>query len=301
MDRFTSMRIFVRIVQLGSFTAVAEDMGLTQSAVSKKMAALETGLAAKLLSRNSRQTLLTEIGSNYYEHCISILGELDEAEAQARELTLKPKGNLRVNVPLSFGQLHVVPHLPAFMKTYPDINIDLNLLDRRIDLIAEGVDVAFRIGHLSDSSLIAQKLGSTSRVIVASPGYVKAHGLPHKLEDLKHHNCLVYTQLATVNSWHFWHMNKEVSIRVNGTVKANTGYALHECALADMGIAVLPTWLVQPDIDSGRLQLVLTEFVPTKFPINALYPQRSYVPLKVRCFIDFYKALFADNPVISGN
>jgi len=299
MDRFTAMKIFVRIIQLGSFTAVALEMGLTQSAVSKKVSALERILGATLLTRSNRQVLLTEVGTNYYEHCISILSELEEAEAQTKEYTLNPKGKLRINVPVSFARMHVIPYLPQFMKAYPEIDIELSCLDRKIDLVGDGFDLVIRIGHLDDSSLVARKLGDSPRVIVASPNYLDTNGEPHNIDELKQHNCFVYTHLSTVNIWHFWHQGKEVCLQVNGSMQSNSGDAIRECVMSGLGVAVLPNWFIQPDLDTGSLVTILDDYVPTEFPINAVYPQNNYIPLKVRCFVNYYKALYAQDSVLN--
>ena len=299
MDRFTSMKIFTRIIQLGSFTSVANEMGLTQSAVSKKMAALEDSLGATLLTRGNRQVMLTEVGSHYYEHCLSILSELEEAEAQTKDYTLKPKGRLRINVPVSFGREHVIKYLPDFLKTYPDIELELSVLDRRIDIIAEGYDLVIRIGQLSDSNLIARKIGASPRVLVASAQYLKEHGTPQTLNDLKQHNCLVYSNLSTVNIWHFLHESKQVSLQVSGTMQANSGDAIRECVLAGLGIGVLPNWLVQQDLDEKNMQVILPEYQPVPFNIYGVYPHNHYTPLKVRCFIDFFKNIYDKKPVLA--
>ena len=298
MDRLTAMKIFVRIIQLGSFTAVAVEMGMTQSSISKKMSALETQLGATLLTRSNRQVLLTEIGTNYYEHCLSILNQVEEAEAQTKDYTLKPKGSLRINVPVAFGRIHVVPYLPKFMKTYPDIRLEVSSLDRKIDLLGDGFDLVIRIGILADSNLVARKIGSCPRVIVASPEYLKEHGSPAGIQELKDHNCLVYTDLATVNIWHFWYQGKELSIQVKGSMKSNCSDAILECVLAGIGIAVMPNWLIQPHLDSGNLVPIMADFVPTEFPINAVYPQNNYIPLKVRCFVNYMKEAYLQNPVL---
>ena len=298
MDRFTAMKIFVRIAQLGSFTAAAAEMGATQSSISKKMAALEHTLGSTLLVRNSRQILMTEVGANFYEHCLTILGELEEAEAQAKEYTLDPKGNLRVNVPVTFGRVHVVPHLAGFMKRYPEINIDLSVLDRKIDLVGEGVDVIIRIGNLADTSLVARKLGSSPRAIVASSEYLESHGRPQTLDDLKRHNCIVYAHLSTGNIWHFGHRGKEVTLQiVRGSLRSGSSDAIRECVRSGLGVAVLPYWLIQHDLEDGSLVSIMRDYVPTEFPINAMYPQNHYVPLKVRCFVKFYKEVFSRDPV----
>ena len=300
MDRFTSMNIFVRIIQLGSFTAVATEMGMTQSAVSKKMAALETSLGATLLTRSSRQILLTEVGTNYYEHCLSILAEMEEAETQAKEYTQYPKGNLRINIPVTFGQVHVIPYLPEFSKRYPDISIHLDLLDRRIDIIAEGFDLVFRIGHLADSSLVARTLGASPRTIVASPEYLKVHKQPHKLSDLKQLNCIVYTSLSTVNIWHFRHKGKEVTLQVGGTIQSNSSAVIRQYVLSGLGVAVLPRWLIQPDLDKGSLVTILSDYIPTEFPINAVYPKSSYTPLKIRSFVDYFREIYSQKRIFDS-
>ena len=298
MDRLTAMKIFVRIIQLGSFTAVAVEMGMTQSSISKKMSGLETQLGATLLTRSNRQVLLTEIGTNYYEHCLSILNQVEEAEAQTKDYTLKPKGSLRINMPVAFGRIHVAPYLPKFMKTYPDIRLEVSALDRKIDLLGDGFDLVIRIGILADSNLVARKIGSSPRVIVASPEYLKTHGSPAGIQELKDHNCLVYTDLATVNIWHFWYQGKEVSIQVKGSMQSNCSDAILECVLSGIGIAVMPNWLIQPQLDSGDLVPIMEDFVPTEFPINAVYPQNNYIPLKVRCFINYMKDAYLQNPVL---
>ncbi|MCJ8299179.1 MAG: LysR family transcriptional regulator [Pseudomonadales bacterium] len=294
------MKIFVRIIQLGSFTAVALEMAMTQSSISKKMSALETQLGATLLTRSSRQVLLTEIGTNYYEHCLSILNQVEEAEAQTKDYSLKPKGNLRINVPVAFGRKYVVPYLPLFMKTYPDISIEVSFLDRKVDLLNDGFDLVIRIGHLADSNLVARKLGGCPRVVVASSEYLKRKGVPQDLHDLKDHDCLVYTNLATINIWHFSYGGEEVSIQVNGSMQSNSSDAILECVLSGIGIAVMPNWLIQPQLDSGDLLTIMDDFIPTELPINAVYPQNNYIPLKVRCFINYIREAYLLEPVLQS-
>lgn len=186
------------------------------------------------------------------------------------------------------------------MKTYPDIRLEVSSLDRKIDLLGDGFDLVIRIGILADSNLVARKIGSCPRVIVTSPEYLKAHGAPAGIEELKDHNCLVYTDLATVNIWHFWYQGKEHSIQVKGTMQSNCSDAILECVLAGIGIAVMPNWLIQPQLDSGNLVPILAEFVPTEFPINAVYPRNNYIPLKVRCFINYMKEAYLQNPVLQA-
>jgi len=294
------MRIFTRLVQTGSFSAVAREMSIGQSTVSKRLAALEVKLGTRLLARTSRKLHVTEVGSDYYERCLPILMEVDEAEASARSMTHNPKGVLRVNVPVSFGQRHVIPRMPEFLKTYPNVKLDIMLMDRHVDLVAEGIDVAIRIGLLADSSLVARRLGESPRLLVASKSYLEKRGRPNHPDELKDHNCLVYSLLSTGNIWHFQHQGKKFSVQVNGTFQANNSDAVREMALAGSGIMVLPKWMSHPYIQNGELEEILTEYPPKAFPIQALYPHNRYVPSKVRSFVSFLQQAYASDPLLQN-
>ncbi|MEH6577726.1 MAG: LysR family transcriptional regulator [Amphritea sp.] len=298
MDRLTAMRIFVRVVQTESFSAVAEEMRISQSSVSKKISALESYIGSRLLTRSSRKIMLSEVGSGYYEHCLSILADVEKAEVQAKGLTADPAGTLRISIPTIFGRLYIVPHISRFMDTYPNIKVDMKLLDSRVDLVGEGIDVAIRIGQLADSTLVARTLGVAYRTLVASDEYLKRHGTPQHPSELRQHNCLVYSLLSTQNDWHFIEKGKEITVQVDGYFQANSGDVVQQMVLADQGIAFLPRWLVQEDIDAGRMLEVLPEYAPDAMPINAIYPHNRYTPLKVSCFIDFIQALFQDKDVL---
>ena len=289
MDRLSAMHIFVRIVQQGSFSAVADEMRLSQSSVSKKVSALEDYIGSRLINRSSRQLVLTEVGANYYEQCLGILENVDKAETQAKEFTSDPAGSLKVTLPTTFGSLHVVPFLGAFMNQYPKIKVDLKLLDHRVDLVAEGIDLALRIGELQDSSMVATPLGHSRRTVVASQAYLKQHGAPKHPNELVNHNCLVYSLLSKVNNWQFQEQGKDFLVQVQGDFQANNGDVVQQMALQDRGIAFLPRWLIKQELQAGRLTEILAEFSPTPMPIYALYPKDRYMPLKVRFFIDFLK------------
>ncbi|WP_299495290.1 LysR family transcriptional regulator [uncultured Shewanella sp.] len=301
MDRFLSMKVFVRIIQLGSFTAVASEMNMTQSSISKRIAALEESLETKLIIRNSRKILLADVASNYYKQCIRILNELEIAENEIKENTLMPTGNLRMSLPDTFGRVFITPHLIEFKKKYPMINLDIDLLGRRVDLVNEGIDVAIRIGHLADSNLIARKIGSCERVLVASPQYLESHGTPQTLDDLKMHNCLCFTQRGEFNHWNFIYKKNKASITIHGSIKSSSGDVLKQSVVAGLGIAVLPQWLIDEDIQAGKLIPLLPEYSPVAFPIHAVYPQNHFVPLKVKCFIKHYNDIFFNNPIINKN
>jgi len=290
MDIFTSMSVFRRVAECGNFSIVARELELSQPTVSKHIAALESHLDVKLLNRSTRQLSLTEVGKQYYEHCIHILDEMNEIESTLRNQKSQLTGILRINTPVTFGELNIVPHLWQFLALYPNLKIDLNMDDNYVDLVKEGVDLAIRVGPLSDSSLIARKIGDSPRVTVASPGYLAVHGEPESLQDLKDHNCIIYMLLTTRNQWHFTGPQGQETIKVNGRFSVNNPRTIRQAVLADQGIAVTPLWLIKDAIESGAAKVILTNYVPTPLEIHALYPQRRFVPEKVRSFVNFIKA-----------
>ena len=290
MDMFVSMSVFRRVVEAGSFSAVARAMTLSQPTVSKHVAALERRLGARLINRSTRQLNLTDAGRDYYEHCVRILDDLAEVETRVGGGKSQPEGMLRVSMPMAFGRLQVLPHLWRFLAEYPDLNIDLLMDDHNIDLLKEGVDVVIRMGPMASSSLIAQKIGDFARVTIASPEYLADHGEPKVPADLKHHDCLVFTLLATQNEWHFRSLKGAEKIRVDGRFSSNSPDAIREAALAGMGIAVVPLWLIQDYLEQGQLKIILGDYKPIPIEIHAAYPDRRFVPSKVRYFIDHVRA-----------
>jgi len=295
MEKLTAMKIFTRLVQTGSFSAVARELGVSQSSVSKNLAALEKKLGTRLLTRTSRKLNLTEVGSDYYERCLLILMEVDEAEASVSSLTGNPKGVLRVNVPVSFGQRHIIPLMAEFLRVYPNVKLDIKLTDSQVDLVAEGVDVAIRINNLDDSSLIARHLGDSPRFLVASKPYLDIEGRPNHPNDLKNHNCLVYTLLSTGNIWQFKFEGKKFPVQVTGSFKADNSDAILRMAIAGVGIMALPKWMSHPYIQNGELEEIMTDYTLQEFPIHAVYPDKRYVPSKVRSFVSFLQQAFASN------
>lgn len=289
MNLLLSMSVFRRVAEAGSFSTVARETDTSQPTVSKHVAALEKHLGIKLISRSTRQLNLTEAGKQYYEQCTRILDELAETEADLRQQHTLPTGTLRVNVPVTFGRLEIVPRLWEFLARYPDLNVELIMDDHQIDLVKEGVDMAIRVGVLADSSMIARKIGDSPRVTVASPDYLAIHGEPQTLQDLKQHDCIVYTLLSTRNTWHFTGPRGKETIRVRGRFTTNNPDAIREAALAGTGIAVTPTWLIGNCVEQGKLKILLQDYVPTPFEIHAVYPERRFVPAKVRSFIDYLR------------
>lgn len=290
MDRLGAMHAFVRVVQTGSFSAVGREGNTTQATISKRVAALEQHLGVKLLNRSSRDISLTQVGVDYYDKCIAILSELDEAESNARSQTATPRGILRVTAPVPFGRLVLAPILPEFLSLYPDIRVDLILNDKFVDLITGGVDIAIRAKKLEDSSLIARPLFDNPMWLVAAPQYLKQKGEPQIPTDLKRHNCIGYSLLETGNIWHFTTQGQDFTTPVKGNFQCDNGDTILEMALLGAGIAQLPIWMVLPHIQNSRLKQLMKTYQVESIPFNAIYPKDRYIPLKVRCFVDYLKA-----------
>ncbi len=298
MDQLGAMRAFIRVVQIGSFSAAARETNTSQATISKRVAALEAQLGVKLMMRTSRDHSLTEAGAEFYEKCVAILAELEEAESDARSRVASPRGLLRVTTAFPLGRLLIAPLLTDFLSRYPEIKLDLALSDSHVDLTREGFDIAIRAQKLQDSSLNARELFKNPMFLIASPSYLKQHGVPRTPEELVDHNCIVYSELSTQNSWHFTHENNDISVQVNGNFQCDNGDTILTAAVAGVGFAVLPYWMIKSHLDAGELQVVMSDFQPSTLPVNAVYPHSRYLPLKVRCFIDFLIEEFARSPLI---
>ena len=290
LDRVTGMQVFARVAALGSFSAAGRALGLSQTGVTKHVAALETRLGTRLLHRTTRRLTLTETGRGYLEACERILAEIAEAEAMAGAEGVEAHGTLRLNVPLSFGVREIAPALAAFSAAHPALTIELGLNDRRVDLIEEGWDLAVRIGTLADSGLIARRLAASRLLVCAAPDYLDRHGTPRAPEDLREHNCLGYT-LSDSSGWRFGDRVYPVS----GTLRAPNGAALVAAASAGLGLVYQPTFLVAEALRAGTLvALDLGAPCPT-LPIHALMPPGRR-PAKTRAFVDFLAQRFAGEP-----
>ncbi len=298
MDTLISMRSFARVVETGSFSAVAKEQNTNQATISKRVASLESELGAKLLVRGSRVHKLTETGKGYYERVINILHEIEEAESEARSLTARPRGKLRVTVPIMFGSLYIAPVIPEFLATYPEIDLDLKFSERFMDLVEEGVDIAIRLGDLKDSSLIARRLGNDDLIVVASPAYLAQNSEPKHLDELEQHNCLLYNSSVKGDIWSFSSQKPAVAVQVNGNFQSNTGSGLKEMLLAGAGIAFMPTWSVATHIKEGKLKHILKDNY-RRYPINAVYSKDRYMPLKMKCFLDFMEKIIKTNTYIT--
>jgi DNA-binding transcriptional LysR family regulator len=287
MDRLAGMVVFARVIDAGSFTAAAGQLGMSKSAVSKAVAALEDRLGARLINRTTRRLALTEVGRAFYERCVRILAEAEEAELAVTHLQAMPRGTLRINAPLSFGILHLGPALPDFLLRHPELKVDLELTDRMVDLIEEGWDLAVRIADLPDSSLIARRIADNRMVVVAAPAYWDRHGRPQHPRDLAEHACITYTYAPNPNEWPFEGPEGRFAVRVDGQLRTNNGDVALETLLAGLGVDLLPCFLTGPHLASGRLEAVLTEWTPPPSGIYAVYPHNRHLSAKVRAFVDF--------------
>ncbi len=288
MDRLAALEAFARVAETGSFSAAARGLNLSKSLISRQVSALEAELGARLISRTTRSLTLTEAGRGYYEQVTRILAQMEEADLSVSQLQATPRGRLRINAPMSFSLLRLAPALPDFLALYPEIEVDMVMNDRRVDLMEEGFDLAIRIGRLADSSLVARKLGPMQRLIVASPAYLAEHGTPKMPADLRRHACLCYSNADTIDEWRFCEPDgRPISIEVKGRVRANNGDLLRIAALRGLGFVDLPNFLVAADIDSGALVPVLQDYIRQDGGVYAVYPHARYLPPKIRVFIDF--------------
>jgi len=285
----TSLRVYVRVVELQSFSEVARRMGITPATVSKHVASLETTLRARLVNRTTRKLYITESGQRFYEHCIAVLNELDRAESELAEIRGEPGGHVRATAPLMFALARISPRLPGFMRRYPRISLDLDLSIEKIDLLAQRIDVAVRIAESVDPGFVAFKLAPYVRVFCASPGYLAEHGTPASPDELANHNCLI-TRGATLNStWPVTRDGSVVPYRVAGTLIANNGYIVRDAALDGRGLIMTAKWMVESDLKEGRLVEVLRGFAPANRSVYAVLPRQGALLPKVRAFVDFLR------------
>jgi len=297
MDKFEDLQAFVAVVEAGSFTAAADRLNSGKSAISRRVSALEERLGVQLLRRTTRVLNLTETGQSFYEHSARILADLEEAEAAVQQEHGELRGTLRVALPLSFGVRHMCKPIAAFTKLHPKLHFDLDLNDRRIDLLEEGVDLALRIGHLRDSSLIARRLFEARTVIAAAPHYIKTHGVPQTPEELADHDCLVYSNLADPDRWGWKdEKGKERVVKVNTVLRASSGDFLANAAAHGLGVVIQPTFLAAEAIRRGNLVPLLTDYEWPVSPAYAVYPPTRHLSYRVRAFIDFLAEKFAGVP-----
>ena len=293
------MLVFTKVVQAGSLSAAARELGVSTAVVSRTLSGLEARLGVRLINRTTRSLHLTDEGASYYETCQRILAEIDEADAAVTSRRVEPQGVLKVALPASFGHQHVAPLIPRFAERYPKVELALSLSDRSINLIEEGFDLAVRIAELKDSSLAARKLAPNRRVVCASPAYLRAHGEPKTLQDLARHNCLVATwEHGFAMTWEYKSpAGKRGTVRVTGKYACDNWEVLREWAIAGLGIALKSTWDVRRQLEDGSLVPLLPGYdFGTDVGIYAVYPHRRHLPAKTRVFIDFLAESFGPEP-----
>ena len=289
LDRVTGLQVFTRVAALGSLSAAARSLGMSQTMATKHMAAIEDRLGVKLLHRTTRRLTLTETGRSYLEAAERILADLEESDAAAAAATVEVRGTLRLNAPVSFGVREIAPLLPELSRQHPALTVELGLNDRQVDLIEEGWDLAIRIGALADSTMIARRLAPCRMIVCAAPDYLASHGRPRTIADLRQHSCLGYTlsQRVGAHQWSFGRDGK-AKVAIDGSLKANNGDALVAAATSGQGIIYQPTFLVARDIAAGRLTPLKLDQDPVELDgIYALYPADRRPPAKVRATIDF--------------
>jgi DNA-binding transcriptional LysR family regulator len=301
MDLLGPMQTFVRVVEAGSFTAVAAQMGTTQPTISRQIAALEEHLGARLLTRTTRALTLTDDGRAYYEHVLRVLEAVGEAETAVGRRRSNPSGLLRMATPVVFGRLHIVPRLPAFLARHPEVSIELSMSDTFTELAEQGIDLAIRVGNITDPGLIAKRIGVVRRVTVASPAYIRSHGTPRTPQDLAVHECILYTRLATGNRWEFSGADGPLTVEIKGRFQADNSDAVREGVLAGLGIAVIPAFAFSDEIASGKVTVLLADHEPKRLPMSAVYPSRRFVPLKVRAMIDYLAREFERDPRLAAD
>lgn len=298
LDRITGMQIFVRVAALGSLSAAARSLGISQTMATKHVGAIEDRLGVKLLHRTTRRLTLTEAGRRYLESAERILAEVEEAEAAASAERVEVRGMLRVNAPLSFGFREVAPLMAEFSRLHPAVTVDLGLNDRFVHLIEEGWDVAVRIGRLQDSTMIARRIAPCRLIVCGAPAYFAERGVPKKVADLTDHNCLGYTLSRALgpDEWAFAADGK-IKVPIKGNLRVNNGDALLAAAVAGLGIIYEPTFVVGDELRSGRLVPLVLDYPLLELPgVFAVYPANRHPPAKVRAFVDFLAERFGPHP-----
>jgi DNA-binding transcriptional LysR family regulator len=294
---FEAWAIFAKVAELGSFSQAAADLNLSKATVSKALTRLEQRLGTPLLHRSSRRLSLTDSGRSSLERAARILAEGEAIECQATDRTAEPRGVVRVAAPISFGIQNLGAILPAFLARYPEISVDLRLSDRRVDLVAEGIDVALRIGVLDDSALRARRLLAIRLPLVASPGYIEAHGRPSHPRDLEQHEALVFTHVTTPMTWRFHHpLEGDQTVKVNGRLHLDNGDVAVQALLAGVGLGVLPEFLVWRHLREGRLVELLPEWAPPLSGLHVVTPPGAVRPARVSVLIDCLARHFQKAP-----
>ena len=287
MDRLDAMRLFVAVGDAGSLSAAARTLKVPLPTASRKLALLEEHLGVRLVVRTTRKFVLTEPGRAYLESCRRLLGEIEDAERMAAGEYEAPKGRLYVTAPIVFGRMHVLPVALAFLKAFPDIDLRLSLVDRISDMIEEGIDVALRIAHLADSSLIAARVGAVKLVTCAAPAYLKASGTPRTPLELNQHNCIASANLSSTDRWTYRIDGEEQTVPIRSRLAVTTAEAAIDAAVAGIGITRVLSYQAAAAVKANKLKVLLRPFELPEIPVSLVHPEARLTPPKVRAFLDF--------------
>ncbi|MGM4905085.1 LysR substrate-binding domain-containing protein [Tardiphaga sp. 866_E4_N2_1] len=298
-DTVALFQAFIRVVEAGSFTRVAEEQNSSQPTVSRQVATLEDHLGTRLFTRTTRKLTLTDDGRSFYERAKLALEAVAEAEGAVGRRRARPSGTLQLALPVVFGRLRVMPHLKGFLSRYPDVSIDLVMSDGFSDLVEDGIDLAIRSGIVTDPALIARKIGVTRRILVASPSYLRGKTMPAHPTDLAGHDCIPYTRFTTGVTWRFESPDGPIAIEATGPVRTQSSEGIREAVMSGLGIGFVPIWHFTDEIETGRLIVLLEAFEPKSVPISAVYPSRRFVPQKTRAMIDYLETQFAMDPTLN--
>jgi DNA-binding transcriptional LysR family regulator len=290
MDLFSSMRMYVAVVDGGSFASAADKLDISRAMVSKQIQKLEEHLGTRLLNRTTRRLSLTETGREFYERSTQIMTDVEEAEQVAGQMNRTPQGVLRVTIPLSYGQHRLATIIGDYTQAYPKVQLDISLSDRKVDLIEDGFDLAVRIGVMPQSDLIARKIGGVRSIVCASPAYIARHGAPQAPAELSSHACLGYTLTGSGADWRFETPDGPLVVPIAGPIRADNGDIIRLAALSGAGILFQPHFIVGDDLAAGRLIQLLPEWQSAELGVYAVYPSRKHLSAKVRTFVDFLAA-----------
>ncbi len=302
MDRFQAMQVFTRVVDANSFTGAADLLGLPRATVTTIIQNLEALLQVRLLNRTTRRLSLTPDGAAYYEHCVRILGEVEETESSFRAVARRPRGRLRIDVPAPIGRLILIPRLCEFHARYPDVELHIGMGDRAVDLVREAVDCVIRVGDLQDSTLVARRIGTLKLITCATPDYLKRHGVPTGIDDLQRHIGVQYFSSRTGRNfdWDFIVDGQTQAVTMRGNVSVNDSEAYVACGLQGFGLIQPARFMVLPHLESGALVEVLPELSPAPMPMWVAYMQNRHLSAKVRAFVDWVSELFGACPLLGG-
>jgi DNA-binding transcriptional LysR family regulator len=298
-DLLTWYRSFCRVVETGSFSAVATESATTQPTISRHVAALEQHLDTLLLLRSTRALTPTDDGLLFYQQARAVLAAVDSAESTVGRRRTEPSGRLRLACPVVFGRMHLVARASRFLERYPKLDIDLCMREEFADLVEEGIDLAIRIGEIDEPGLVARLIGTTRRITVASSEYFAANGVPTHPSQLSEHQCVLFTRISGGEFWNFIGPEGAVSVPVSGRLRSNSSEAVREATLGGLGIAVLPTWHFPGGVVPAGLQQILADYEPLPLPIHAVYSSRRHLSLKVRAMIDFLAEEFSEHPTLA--